>query len=197
VPRPPGPQQQSGGGLPPPPAQAPQAPQAPPELTDLKIEGAADPRLAGYADKYDEYLKQLKEGRTREADVFNQEQEDNVERQIAASREQAQREGRPFDEESARAELARGSNKAKADFALGTQRESGEALRGGLGIAQSPFESEMAAKGLSLQTQQLLANYALGRGGLANDAQRNAIMREGQAMDAYRIMLQALMGLAA
>jgi ATPase subunit of ABC transporter with duplicated ATPase domains len=184
------------------PAPAPQAPSAaaspaiPPELTDLKIEAKADPRLENYAGSYDEYLKNLKEGRTREAELFNQEQEDNIERQVAAMREQAQREGRPFDEESARAELARHANKAKADFALGTQKETGEALRGGLDIERAPFESEMAGKGLSLETQKLLSNFAIARGGLMNEAERNALMARGQAMDAYRIMLEAMLRLA-
>jgi hypothetical protein len=164
----------------------------PPEITDLKIEGQALSELTNLASDYERQRKDVEAGRSREAEVFNEGLSGDMERQVAAAKEQAAQEGRPFDEAAVRAELSRGQNKAKAEFALGTQKEALAATREGLGVAKAPFEAELASKGLSMETQKLVMDYALGRGGLANDAEKNQIMKSGQAMDGYKIMLDYL-----
>jgi hypothetical protein len=177
---PPGPPAPPGGGA---------APVIPPDVTNIKVEGSPDPNLTSYNQQWQQHLADLKAGRTREAAVFNEGLASDIERQVASMREQAAAAGRPFNEQAARSELARNKNKAKADFALGTQRDTTGALVSGLGIAGAPGSSELENKKLGITSQGMLLNYALGRAGVANDANNAASMR---ALQAYQAMLQML-----
>jgi len=168
---------------------------APPEIRDLEIRGEVDPRLSGYADRYGEHLTKLEEGKTREADVLKGQLDSDMERQVAQARESALAAGQPWtaqDEERMRSELKRGQYGAMAEFELGSQRQQTEALQGGLGIMKSPFESQLAEKGLSQGTQKMLMDYALGRGGLVAEDKRTAVMEAGQSIDAYKAFLSML-----
>jgi hypothetical protein len=167
---------------------------APPELNKLTLEGEQDPAQAQYAAEYRQHLEDLKEGRTREAQVFKSDLESDLERQVAQARQEAAAQGRPFDEEAFRSELKRGQYKSQADFELGSQRQTTEALQGGQDIIAAPWQSEMAEKGLSKETQGMLMDYALGRGGLISEDKKTAVMQAGQAIDAYKAMLSALGG---
>jgi hypothetical protein len=168
---------------------------APPEIRDLEIKGEADPRLTAYADKYGEHLQQLEGGKTREADVFRGQLDSDAERQIASAKESALAAGRPWtaeDESRMRSELSRGKYGALAEFELGSQRQTTEALQGGLPIASSPFQSQLAEKGFSQGTQKMLMDYAIGRGGLVSEDKKTAVMEAGQAIDAYTAFLSML-----
>jgi hypothetical protein len=168
---------------------------APPEIRDLEIRGEVDPRLSGYADRYGEHLTKLEEGKTREADVLKGQLDSDMERQIAQARESALAAGQPWtaqDEERMRSELKRGQYGAMAEFELGSQRQQTEALQGGLDIMKSPFESQLAEKGLSQGTQKMLMDYALGRGGLVSEDKKTAVMEAGQSIDAYKAFLSML-----
>jgi hypothetical protein len=177
------------------PIQVPATP-LPAEVTKIEAKGTVDPGLSEYSKRYEDILKAQQEGRSREAAVFNEGLDSNAERQVAAAREAAARDGRPFNEEAFRAELTRGSNKASAEFALGTQRDSVAAAQGGLGIMTAPGETERANKQLGLGAEGMMLNYALGRGGLANEANRTAVEAQNaasmRALDAYRMMLQSI-----
>jgi len=168
---------------------------APPEIRDLEIKAEVDPRLSGYADRYGEHLTKLEEGKTREADVLKGQFDSDMERQVAQARESALAAGQPWtaqDEERMRSELKRGQYGAMAEFELGSQRQQTEALRGGLDIMKSPFESQLAEKGFSQGTQKMLMDYALGRGGLVAEDKRTAVMEAGQSIDAYKAFLSML-----
>lgn len=168
---------------------------APAEITQLEIKGEVDPRLNRYADAYDTHLSNLEQGKTREADVMRGQLDSDMERQIQQARETTLASGGTWtakDEERMRSELRRGQYGAMAQFELGSQRQATEARIGGLGIAKAPFESQMAEKGLSAQTQKMLMDYAIQRGGLMSEDKRTAVMEAGQAMDAYRAFLQTL-----
>ena len=167
---------------------------APPEITKLTLEGKRDPQQQKFMQDYLGQIEDVKAGRTREAQVFKSDLEADLERQVAQARQQAAADGRPFDEESFRIELKRGQYKAQADFELGAQEQTTEAMQGGLDIVKSPWESEMAEKGFSQGTEQLLMDYALGRGGLVSEDKRTAVMSAGQAIDAYKAFLSMMGG---
>jgi len=167
---------------------------APPEITEMTLKGERDPELQGYMQDYKAHLTDLEEGTTREADVFRGNLDADMERQVDQARKQAAAEGRPFDEEGMRAELKRGQYGAEAEFELGSQRQLTEARQGGLDTIKAPFESMMAEKGMSAETQAMLMDYALGRGGLMSEDKKTAVMQAGQAIDAYKAFLSMLGG---
>lgn len=164
----------------------------PPELTNLNITGSAPKELTDLSTAYNKQLSDIEAGRSREANLFNTGLSSDIERQVAAAKEQALANGQPFNEAAMRAELARGANASKAQFALGTQQQALQGTAAGLDIAKAPFEAEMQAKGLSLDTQKMLADYAIQRGGLVNDAEKNQLTAAGTAYDAYIKMLQLM-----
>ena len=169
-------------------------PSAPPEITGMTLEGAVDPAQKEYAQDYQSHLQDLKEGTTREAQVFESGLESDIEQQVAEAKRAAAAGGRQFDEESFRAELKKGQYKSQAEFELGSQRQMTEAMQGGLDIVKSPWESAMAEKGLSADTQKMLMDYALGRGGLKSEDKKTAVMQAGQAIDAYKAFMAMLGG---
>ena len=181
----------TGGGA------VPGAPSAPPEVTDLEIKGEVDPRLERAATRQETFLEDIESGRTREADVFRSEMESDMEQQIASAKESALAAGRPWtaqDESRMRSELKRGQYGAEAEFTLGQERQRGEQYALALGGQKAPFESQMAEKGLSAATQQMLMDYAIGRGGLVSEDKKTAVMEAGLAIDAYKAFLAMLGG---
>ncbi len=169
-------------------------PSAPPEITALTLGGAEDPAQKQYAQDYQSHLQDLREGTTREAQVFESGLESDIEQQVAEAKRAAAAGGRQFDEEGFRAELKKGQYKSQAEFELGSQRQMTEAMQGGLDIVKSPWESAMAEKGLSADTQKMLMDYALGRGGLKSEDKKTAVMEAGMAIDAYKAFMAMLGG---
>jgi hypothetical protein len=160
----------------------------------MTLKGERDPAQQKYMQDYQAHLQDLKEGTTREADVFRANLDADMERQVSQARKQAAAEGRPFDEEAMRAELKRGQYGAEAEFELGSQRQLTEARQGGLDIVRSPWESEMAEKSMSAETEKMLMDYAINRGGLISEDKKTDVMRAGQAIDAYKAFLSMLGG---
>jgi len=168
----------------------------PAAVSKINVTGTAPKELTDYAAQYEQHLKDLEAGKTREADVYASGLNSDIERQIATARQQAASEGRPFNEAAMRAELTRGKNSGMAQFELGSQQQATSALQGGLPIMQAPENASLAEKNLSLDTQKELLDYALGRGQLGVDEQRNEVMAATSAQNAYTQMLATLANMA-
>ena len=127
--------------------------------------------------------------------MFRSEMESDMEQQIASAKESALAAGRPWtaqDESRMRSEMKRGQYGAEAEFTLGQEKQRGEQYALAVEGQSKPFQSQMAEKGLSQGTQQMLMDYAIGRGGLVSEDKKTAVMEAGLAIDAYKAMIASM-----
>jgi hypothetical protein len=144
----------------------------PPEITSLSTKAEAPAEVTAYRQKFEGKLGEFEKGASAAQAAAMEETNADIERQVSAARQQAASEGRPFDEEKMRAELARGKYKAQADSA----RARDEAMLGhmtqGLGVVTAGGQMALDMSRHNLDQQKTLMDYYLGRGAASRDAAR-------------------------